>query len=206
MHNDGLMSATLRPSCRSLAGLAAGLLVLAGLAATPHQAVQAAQADRSAPAVVESTSLDHDERSGVTIFEGNVVLTKGSLILRGNRLVLRQLDSGVFTAEVTGSPARVQQARDTPGEMIRGEGAQILYNSQDEQAILTGQAIMRRLSGSQLLDQLIGERLVYSSVTETYKVESAAGAGASASAPGRVQMTILPRTSAGGASAPAARP
>lgn len=191
LHNGLLMSSYLFPTS-PLTALAAAAAIVFLTVLGWSTAGRAAQADRNAATVVESASLSHDDKNGVTVFEGNVVLTKGSLILQGSRMVLRKQESGAFTAEVTGTPARVQQARDTPGELIRGEGSQIVYNSQNELAVLTGQAVMRRLSGSQLLDQLVGERLLYSSVTETYSVEGI-GAGSNGEVPGRVQMTILPR-------------
>ncbi|NBT72866.1 MAG: lipopolysaccharide transport periplasmic protein LptA, partial [Betaproteobacteria bacterium] len=114
--------------------------VLALLAALPL-AAQAEKADRQAPTHIDSDKLDHDDKTKRTIFTGNVVLTKGSLILRGDRLELQQLPDGKAQAVITGKPARFRQKREAVAEWMEGEGAQIDYSDQTEIAILTGNAV-----------------------------------------------------------------
>ena len=146
----------------------------------------AEKADRQAPTHIDSDKLDHDDKSKRTIFIGNVVLTKGSLILRGDRLELQQLPDGKVQAVITGKPARFRQKREAVSEWMEGEGAQIDYSDQTEIAILTGNAVMRRVGPDKELDRVAGDRLRYNNITEFYEVEIRPGQP-------RARMTLMPR-------------
>ena len=52
----------------------------------------AEKADRDKPMNVESDRLEHDDLRQVSIFIGRVVLTKGTLILKGDRIEVRDLE------------------------------------------------------------------------------------------------------------------
>lgn len=135
----------------------------------------AERADRDKPTLVDSDKLDHDDARQVTIFTGNVVLTKGTLILRGDRMELTQDKAGNYFGVVTGKPARFRQKRDAVNEYMEGESLKIEYDGQTEIVVLTENAIMRRLIGDLLQDQVSGDRLTYNNITEKYLVESADG-------------------------------
>ena len=134
----------------------------------------AERADRDKPTVIDSNTLSHDEQRQVTIFTGNVVLTKGTLSLRGDRMELWQDAAGNFYGVVNGKPARFRQKREGLNEFIEGESLTLDYNGKTETVLLVGNAIMRRLEGDVLKDQVSGDRLTYNNVTEKYLVESGA--------------------------------
>ncbi len=50
----------------------------------------AERADRDQPMHIESDALRHDELQQTSVFTGNVVMTKGSIVLRGAQLDVRQ--------------------------------------------------------------------------------------------------------------------
>ena len=56
---------------------------LAGLLAFVTPLAQAERVDRDKPTVIDSDKLNHDDQRQITVFTGNVVLTKGTLTLRG---------------------------------------------------------------------------------------------------------------------------
>jgi lipopolysaccharide export system protein LptA len=149
---------------------------------------QAAKADREAPTKIDADRLDHDEQRLVTVFTGNVMLTKGSLVLRGDRLELRQQPDGTSQSVLTGRPAKFRQRREGVDEWIVGESLRIDYDSRTEIAILSEQAIVRRLAGESTMDQVAGDRVVYNNVTEVYGVEVDPGQS-------RARMTLMPRPS-----------
>ena len=60
------------------------LLVLAALTCA-FGAAQAEKADRSKPMNIEADALRHDEVKQTSVFSGRVVMTKGSIVLRGAR-------------------------------------------------------------------------------------------------------------------------
>ncbi len=146
--------------------------VLAGTSLSP--AAWAERADRDKPTVIDSDTLNHDEQRQVTIFTGNVVLTKGTLNLRGDRMELWQDEAGNYFGIVNGKPARFRQKREGLNEFIEGESLTLDYDGKTETVVLIGNAIMRRLEGDVLKDQVSGDRLTYNNVTERYLVESGA--------------------------------
>jgi len=69
-----------RPSRWGLA-----LFLLVSLLASTGS-VHAEKADREKPTTIDADRLSHDDQKQITTFTGNVVLTKGTLILRGDRM------------------------------------------------------------------------------------------------------------------------
>lgn len=72
---------------------------LCALAAPP---AAAEKSDRSQPMNIEADQLKHDELQQTSVFTGRVVVTKGSIVLRGARLEVRQDAEGYQSAVVTG--------------------------------------------------------------------------------------------------------
>ena len=64
-------------------------LSLALLLAVVPVAASAEKADRDKPMNIEADNLLHDELKQVSIFTGHVVLTKGTMIMRGDRIEIR---------------------------------------------------------------------------------------------------------------------
>ena len=50
----------------------------------------AEKADRDKPLNIEADSLVHDELKQVSVFKGRAVLTKGTMMIRGERIEIRQ--------------------------------------------------------------------------------------------------------------------
>ena len=77
----------------------------------------AEKADSAKPMNIEADALRHDDLKQISVFTGNVVVTKGTIILRGAQLEVRQdaqgYQFGVMTAE-PGKRAFFRQKRDTP--------------------------------------------------------------------------------------------
>jgi lipopolysaccharide export system protein LptA len=167
----------------SLACLLAAMLAL-GL---PAPESRAERADRDKPTTVDSDRLDHDDQRQRTIFTGNVVLTKGTLLMRGDRMEMWQDAEGNYFGIVTGRPATFRQKRDSLNEFMEGEGQRIDYDGKEEIVILTTDAIMRRLEADVLKDQVSGDRLTYNNLTEKYLVESGQGQA-------RSRMFMMPKS------------
>jgi len=95
--------------------------------------------------------------------------------------------AGNYFGIVTGKPAKFRQKRDAVNEYMDGESLRIDYDGQQEIVILTNNAIMRRLEGDVLMDQVSGDRLNYNNITERYLVESGDGQG-------RSRMFLMPKS------------
>jgi len=164
-----------------------GLTLLLGSIATWGPLWAAPASDREAPTKVDSDQLKHDDKKGFTVFIGSVVLTKGSLVMRGDRLELQQMPDGSSRGVLTGNPAHIRQRRAVESEWMVGNATRIDYDSQTEISVLTGNAVMRRLAGETEKDRIAGDRLVYTSVTEVYEVQATDGSG-------RATMSVMPNT------------
>ena len=183
----------------------ARLAVLACLAlAAP---AQAEKADRDKPLNIEADRMQYDDLKQVSTFTGRVVLTKGTIEIRADRLTVRQDAEGWQYGTAWGELATFRQKRDAVDEWIEGRAKRLDYDGRLETVRLQQQATMQRTDGSRVLEEIHGSDILYESRTEFFTVEGGAGTtgtGATAANPsGRVRMVIQPRTSAGG-QAPAA--
>ena len=70
------------------------------------------KADQTKPTQIEANKMSSDETRRLTIFEGNVVLTKGTMNVRADRIVVRQDAEGNQYATATGNPVRFRQRLD----------------------------------------------------------------------------------------------
>src|SRR5690606_8939801 len=111
------------------------LLPLLLLCALACGVVQAEKADRNKPMNIEADALRHDELQQTSVFTGNVVMTKGTIVLRGAQLDVRQDAEGYQFGTVTAEPGKrafFRQKRDTlagqPDEFVEGEAEVIEYD------------------------------------------------------------------------------
>jgi lipopolysaccharide export system protein LptA len=157
-------------------------------------AAWAEKADRSKPMNVEADTLRYDDLKQISIFTGNVVLTKGSIIIRGARLEVRQDADGNQYGLVTGSaevPAFFRQKRDGVDEFIEGRGEVIDYDGRADTVRFKQRAELRRYRGTTLADEVTGAVIVYENTTDKFTVD---GSPRSAAAPaGRVRAMLTPK-------------
>lgn len=151
--------------------------------------VQAERADRDKPTNIEADKLEYDDARQITVFSGNVVLTKGTINIRGDRLVLRQFAEGMQTAVATGKRASFRQKREGMEQIINGFANQIEYDSRNETLKLTGDGLIKRLECDVAIDEITGGVIVYNAQSELFTVDGKAPGEAS----GRVRIIIQPR-------------
>ncbi len=165
--------------------------------------VQAERADRDKPTNIEADKLQYDDAKQITVFTGNVVLTKGTIVIRGDRVVLRQFPDGLQTAVATGKRASFRQKREGMEQIINGFANEIDYDSRSETLKLTGDGLIKRLECDVAIDEITGGVIVYNAQNEQFTVDGKAPGEST----GRVRIIIQPRPDAkaeGGAAAGAA--
>lgn len=177
--------------------LAAALAAFAGLA-------QAEKADSTKPMNIEADALRHDELKQTSVFTGNVVMTKGTIVLRGAQLDVRQdpegFQYGVVTAEA-GKRAFFRQKRDTvpgqPEEFVEGEGEVIEYDGKADLVKFIRRGELRRYRGGQLSDEITGSIIVYNNLTDVFTVDGQKTSGGQPSSTagqgGRVRAVLAPK-------------
>lgn len=165
----------------------------------------AERADRTKPMNIEADNGTHDELKQTSIFTGNVVVTKGTIVIRGGKLTVSQdrdgFQHGVVTAD-GGKLAFFRQKRDTapgaPAEFIEGEGEVITYNGRDDTVHFERRGELRRYRETTLTDQVSGSVIVYNNLSDTFTVNGQKGAQAVATKPGapkdgRVRVILTPK-------------
>jgi lipopolysaccharide export system protein LptA len=149
------------------------------------------------------------------VFNGNVVVTKGTMTIRANRIEVRESPDGYHTAVAFGSPsqhATFRQKRDAPDEYIAGDAERLEYDGKSDVIRFVNNASVRRLRGSETSDEISGNLVTYDSGTEVFNVTG--GATPTATNPGgRVRAVLTPKEgsaaaaeAAAGASAAASAP
>ena len=171
-------------------------LVFAGLATVVASPVQAEKADRFKPLNVEADLPGKiDLLNQHVVFNGNVVVTKGTMTIRASRIEVRESPDGYHTAVAFGSPrqhATFRQKRDSPDEYIAGDAERLEYDGKSDVIRFVNNASVRRLRGSETSDEISGNLVTYDSGTEVFNVTG--GAPATASNPGgRVRAVLTPK-------------
>jgi lipopolysaccharide export system protein LptA len=179
-----------------MSSLRPSALVLAALAALAPLPVQAEKADRFKPLNVEADLPGKiDLLNQFVVFNGNVVVTKGTMTIRAARIEVRELADGYHTAVAFGSPtqhATFRQKRDAPDEFIAGDAERLEYDGKSDVVRFVNNASVRRLRGSETSDEISGNLVTYDSGTEVFNVTG--GAPATASNPGgRVRAVLTPK-------------
>lgn len=179
---------------------AAFVALLLGL---PGGAALAEKADRDKPMNVEADALRYDDLNQTSVFTGRVVITKGTIVIRGARVDVRQDAEGYQHGTVTAEPGKLafyRQKREGVDEFIEGEGDTIEYDGKADRVKFIKHAELRRLRGATLTDEMLGSLITYDNSTDTFAVDG----GPSSPAPGgRVRAVLSPRAAASAAAAPA---
>ena len=171
-------------------------VVLVSLAAFIALPATAEKGDRFKPLNVEADLPGKiDLLNQHVVFNGNVVVTKGTMTIRASRIEVRESPDGYHTAVAFGSPgqhATFRQKRDSPDEYIAGDAERLEYDGKSDVIRFVNNASVRRLRGSETADEISGNLVTYDSGTEVFNVTG--GAPATASNPGgRVRAVLTPK-------------
>lgn len=178
--------------------LAAAFLSLLSLSAS------AEKADSLKQAVVEFDSFDIDEVTQTRILTGNVIVTRGTLLLKSDRALLKETPEGYMSVTLTSAPGRVatfRQKRDGgPDLWIEGQAERIEYEEREEVVKLFSKAIVKELENGRVTNELRGPYISYDNRREVAAVRNDPS-GQTKAGGGRGTLIIAPRNTA-----PAAAP
>ena len=183
---------------RPLAALlmASVVLILGSNAAAQKTLLQASgeQNPEDAPPIqILSNSLVYDDEKKTSRFDGDVVMTRGLLTLRANRLDLREDAEGFQFGTATVSEGKrvyIRQERPEYFEVLQGLGERAEYDGKQESFDLIGRAQLTRYICGKPFDSISGERVRYNQKTDTY---SAYAGPRSDNPDGRVRSIAQPR-------------
>ncbi|PKO44143.1 MAG: lipopolysaccharide transport periplasmic protein LptA [Betaproteobacteria bacterium HGW-Betaproteobacteria-4] len=150
----------------------------------------AERADRDKPMLLEANRVSIDDARKIQILEGDVLITKGTMTLKADRVVIREDQYGFQKGTAFGGKsglARFRQKRDGKEEYVEGEGERIEYNTNSEILELFHRAWVR--NGE---DQVRGDYIWYDAISEKYLVTAGETRDPKAG-PGRVRVVIQPK-------------
>jgi lipopolysaccharide export system protein LptA len=189
----------LRHRLLGVAPALAACLLLAGPA-------QALKSDRDQPVSIDADNMEIDMETGVRTYTGNVVITQGTLVIRGDKIVVRYDDGTVKDATSFGKPATFKQRPDGKDEDVKGRAPKMYLDKVADKLFMYEDAVL--IQGK---DTIHGKEIHYNLATNKMTVKSGRQkASASASTPagsakvetsesGRARIVIQPKNRTSGA-------
>jgi lipopolysaccharide export system protein LptA len=149
-------------------------------------AAHAEQADSAKPIEIEANRMSADDARRTNVFEGNVVVTRGSLNIRADRIVVRQDAEGNQYATATGNPVRFRQRQDPKppdkeGVWLEGEAKRVELDDKNGKIELFESARVNRGG-----DEVTGNYILVDQKSDFFTVTPGKGEG-------RVRATIQPK-------------
>ena len=148
------------------------------------------KADRDKPTQLEANRMSADDARRVSIFEGNVVMTKGTITLRGEKVVVRVDAEGFQHATVTGTPVRFRQKTDPsqgrPGVWTEAEALRLEIDEKTDRIELFEKGRVMRDQ-----DEVRGDYIMLDQRSDFISV--AGGKGTTSATEGRVRAVIQPK-------------
>ena len=133
--------------------------------------VLAERADRDKPVYLESdrATVENTGRSNgrdrISVFTGNVVFTQGTLVIRSDKMVVKEDANGFRNVTAYGNLVSFRQKRDGMNEYIEGWSERMKYDSKADKVELFKQARLKRG-----LDEVHGDYISYEATTEFFQV------------------------------------
>ena len=188
MHGELVSSA---PRVAGIAGIAFVTALVSALviALLIVPSAHAEKTDRSKPIHLEADRVTVDDAKQIANFIGNVVLTQGTMVMRGDRMEVRQDKEGFKQGTMWGNLAYFKQKRDGFDEFIEGWAERVEYDGRADKVQMFNRAMLKRGQ-----DEVRGAYISYDSNTEFYQVDGSSTKSASAKpGEGRVKVIMQPK-------------
>lgn len=131
------MSPALSGVFRSLAYVATLALSLASTSAP------ALKSDAEQPINIRARTIEANEKTGVSLYKGDVMLTQGTLRVEADRLEVTLRNGQAHLIRAWGKPVRMRTRTDA-GEEIRANAARAEYHGPQRRIDLYGNAELKR--------------------------------------------------------------
>ena len=161
------------------------MLAAAALAACALPA-GAERADREKQIVVGADRGTADDANKVSTFDGNVIITQGSMRMTASKVTVREDKDKHQYYVATGAPVTFRQKRDNADEWIEAFAERAEFDDRNDVLKLFNRARVKRNN-----DELTGELITYDMRKEIAEV-TGAPPGTKAPDAGRVKVIITP--------------
>lgn len=140
--------------------------------------------DRTQTITIESNSAERDQKTGLTQYQGNVVINQGSLVIEADQVTVYYKDNKVSRIVCLGLPASYQQQAAADGGLIIAKAETIVYLLAEDEINLKSNAVLSR-NGTLIK----GDSINYDLENETWKAK-----GNRRGEQKRIQLVIPPST------------
>ena len=147
----------------------------------------AERADSDKPIHLEADQVRIDDAQQISTFTGNVKLSQGTLLIRGDKIIVTQDQDGFKHGTAYGNTASFRQKREGLDEYVEGYGERIEYDTRVETVDFYVRARLKRD-----LDEVLGEHITYSAKTEIFQVNGG-GTSTQSSPSKRVRAVLQPK-------------
>ena len=157
-------------------------------AAIGSSAAWALPTDREQPIRVQADSAELDDKQGVAVYRGDVVVTQGSMKLTGNTVTLKQNKDGeIEVVSSVGKPAYFEQKPAPDKQITQAYGLTIQYFVSQNRVVLIDQAKVIQEGNT-----FEGEKIVYDTQRQIVNAGRATGSQVTTPRP-RIDMVIQPK-------------
>lgn len=139
------------------------LLILLLCASQPSYAERA---DRDQPIDIDADQVIVEDAKQISTFTGKVVVTQGTMVIRGDKVVVSQDKAGFKHGTVYGHTASYRQKREGLNEYVEGYAERIEYDTSADTVDFYGQARVKRSE-----DDVRGEHIIYNAKTEIFQAD-----------------------------------
>jgi len=156
------------------ANLARVTLAAAAMAAVAPAGAEKADNDKPTNIVFDTATMD--DLHQVQVFIGDVIVTKGTIVIRADKLTVHQDPEGYQSSTAIANAGKTvyfrQKREGYADQFVEGTGERIEYDEKANQVKVFTNAIVRRLEGEKVEDEVRGNVITYNSETELYDVVS----------------------------------
>ena len=164
------------------------LKLMLGLSLCISLHVRAESADRDKPIELEADTVTVNDAKKTSTYTGNVILTQGTLIIRADKLIVREDKEGFQHSTSTGNPTTFKQKREGRNEYMQGSAQRIEYDGRMDKVQLYTKAWVKRGE-----DIVYGDYISYDANAEYAEVIGGAKSESGGSSSGRVKAIIQPK-------------
>jgi lipopolysaccharide export system protein LptA len=145
-------------------------------------------ADRDKPIDLEADSVKVDDAKQISTYSGNVILTQGTLIIRADKLIVREDTAGFQHSTSLGNPTTFKQKREGKNEYMEGSAQRIEYDGRMDKVQLFTKASVKRGE-----DIVHGDYISYDANAEYAEVIGGTKSADGTTSSGRVHAIIQPK-------------
>jgi len=148
--------------------------------------VMAKTSDGEQTMEIEADSVEIREQQGISIYKGNVIIKRGSTVIKGQLIHIYQSNNAIDRITVEGTPASFKQLNDQDQEIL-AQGLNMEYRNADGILVLKKQALLVQQN-----NRFTSEHIIYNTRKDIVQAGSKNQNNDNNDDKKRVTITILP--------------